>query len=73
LPASRRVFLPAAIGGGQYRSGIFNKIGSNFVVKIRNDKTFFFFPDEIVGGALRRPRKSRENSRKSDYCAADGI
>jgi hypothetical protein len=29
-PASRGGFLPAAAGGGQYRSGIFNKIGSNF-------------------------------------------
>src|SRR3989344_5056821 len=45
---------PASWRGGAVL-GVFYKIGSNFVVKIRNDKTFFFFPDEIVGGRKGRP------------------
>ncbi|OGZ65516.1 MAG: hypothetical protein A2812_00045 [Candidatus Staskawiczbacteria bacterium RIFCSPHIGHO2_01_FULL_36_16] len=36
-----RVFCPPRQRAGRAVLGVFYKIGSNFVVKIRNDKTFF--------------------------------
>jgi hypothetical protein len=36
-------------------SQIFDKVSSSVVVNILHNKTFFFFPNEIAGGAKRRP------------------
>ncbi|MEK7562468.1 MAG: hypothetical protein AAB509_02220 [Patescibacteria group bacterium] len=71
------LFLPAPppSGGGATKIsvGVFYKIGSNFVVKIRNNLTFWKFPDFFVGGHLGRPRFRREKRKKFYRCAGGGI
>ena len=52
---------------------IFDKVGSSEIVKILQDLTFGFLTSYFVGGARRRPRKNRKNSRKSNCGGPSGI